>query len=55
VNTPLAVAARSQGLWGPAPPTPEHRRRLTENGFCASFLPEEDKARHLAAVAASQP
>jgi hypothetical protein len=38
-----------------APPTSEHRRRLTQNGFRASFLPEEDKARHLAAVAASQP
>jgi adenosine deaminase len=35
--------------------TPEHRRRLAENSFRASFLPEEDKARHLAAVAASQP
>jgi adenosine deaminase len=35
--------------------TPEHRRRLAENSFRASFLAEEDKARHLAAVAASQP
>ena len=38
-----------------APPTSEHRRRLTQNGFRASFLPEEDEAWHLAAVAASQP
>jgi adenosine deaminase len=31
----------------------EHRRRLAENSFRASFLPEPDKQRHLAAVAAA--
>ena len=29
------------------------RRRLAENSFRASFLPEGDKQRHLAAVAAA--
>jgi adenosine deaminase len=33
--------------------SPEQRRRLAENSFRASFLPEADKARHLAAVAAA--
>lgn len=33
--------------------TPEHRRRLAENSFRASFLPDADKARHLAAVTAA--
>lgn len=32
--------------------TPEHRHRLAENSFRASFLPEADKKRHLAALAA---
>jgi adenosine deaminase len=32
--------------------TPDHRRRLAENSFRASFLPDEDKERHLAALAA---
>ena len=44
----VVAASRALGL------TAEHRRRLAENSFRASFLPEEDKARHLAAVAASQ-
>jgi adenosine deaminase len=30
--------------------TPDHRRRLAENSFRASFLPDDDKERHLAAV-----
>jgi adenosine deaminase len=33
--------------------TPEHRRQLAENSFRASFLPEADKRRHLAALAAA--
>jgi adenosine deaminase len=33
--------------------TAGHRRRLAENSFRASFLPEPDKQRHLAAVAAA--
>jgi adenosine deaminase len=33
--------------------TVEHRRRLAENSFRASFLAEPDKQRHLAAVAAA--
>ncbi|HYF46041.1 MAG TPA: hypothetical protein VD926_07505, partial [Acidimicrobiales bacterium] len=45
----VLAASRALGL------TPEHRRRLAENSFRASFLPEEDKAQHLAALAASQP
>ena len=35
--------------------TAEHRRRLAENSFRASFLPDEEKQRHLAAVAAAAP
>ncbi len=42
-----AAVTRALGL------TPDHRRRLAENSFRASFLPEADKARHLAAVAAA--
>ncbi|MGY1783451.1 adenosine deaminase [Geodermatophilus sp. SYSU D00698] len=42
----VVAVTRALGL------TPEHRRRLAENSFRASFLPEEAKARHLAAVAA---
>jgi adenosine deaminase len=33
--------------------TADHRRRLAENSFRASFLPEPDKQRHLTAVAAA--
>jgi adenosine deaminase len=33
--------------------TPEHRRRLAENSFRASFLTDADKERHLAAVRAA--
>jgi adenosine deaminase len=33
--------------------TADHRRRLAENSFRASFLPEPDKQHHLAAVAAA--
>jgi adenosine deaminase len=33
--------------------TADHRRRLAENSFHASFLPEPDKQHHLAAVAAA--
>ena len=44
----VVATSRALGL------TPEHRRRLAENSFRASFLPEEDKARHLAALAASR-
>jgi adenosine deaminase len=43
----VVAATRALGL------TPEHRRRLAANSFRASFLPEEDKARHLAALADS--
>jgi adenosine deaminase len=45
----VVAASRALGL------TADHRRRLAENSFRASFLPEEDKARHLAALAASRP
>jgi adenosine deaminase len=41
----MAAVTRALGL------TPEQRRRLAENSFRASFLPDEDKERHLAAVA----
>ncbi len=40
-----AAVTRALGL------TADQRRRLAENSFRASFLPEADKARHLAAVA----
>jgi adenosine deaminase len=43
----VVAATRALGLG------PEHRRRLAENSFRASFLPEADKARHLAALAAA--
>ena len=43
----VAAAARALDLTG------EHLRRLAEAGFRASFLPEADKQRHLAAVAAA--
>jgi adenosine deaminase len=33
--------------------TPEHRRRLAENSFRGSFLPDADKKRHLAGVDAA--
>ena len=33
--------------------TAEHRRRLAEHSFRSSFLPEADKQRHLAALAAA--
>jgi adenosine deaminase len=33
--------------------TADQRQRLAENSFRASFLPEADKDRHLAAVAAA--
>ena len=42
----LAAVTRALGL------DAEQRRRLAENSFRASFLPEADKVRHLAAVAA---
>jgi adenosine deaminase len=42
----VAAATRALGL------TAEHRRRLAENSFRASFLPEADKARYLAEIAA---
>jgi adenosine deaminase len=45
----LAAVTRALGL------TPEQRRRLAENSFRASFLPDEEKERHLAAVAAAAP
>ncbi len=41
----LTAVSRALGLTG------EHRRRLAENSFRASFLPEADKQRHLAARA----
>jgi adenosine deaminase len=41
----VAAVTRALGL------TPEHRRRLAENSFRASFLPEADKDRHLADLA----
>jgi adenosine deaminase len=34
---------------------PDQRRRLAENSFRASFLPDADKERHLSAVAAAAP
>jgi adenosine deaminase len=43
----VTAVSRALGL------TAEHRRRLAENSFRASFLPEADKVRHLAAVAAA--
>jgi adenosine deaminase len=43
----VAAVTRALGL------TAEHRRRLAENSFRASFLPDPDKQRHLAAVAAA--
>jgi adenosine deaminase len=43
----VVAATRALGL------TAEHRRRLAENSFRASFLPEQEKARYLAEVAAS--
>jgi adenosine deaminase len=45
----VAAATRALGL------TAEHRRRLAENSFRASFLPEADKARYLAEIAAAAP
>jgi adenosine deaminase len=42
----VAAVTRALGLTG------EHRRRLAENSFRASFLPEADKARFLAEIAA---
>jgi adenosine deaminase len=45
----LAAVTRALDL------TPQHRRRLAETSFRASFLPEADKQRHLAAVAAALP
>jgi adenosine deaminase len=42
----VEAATRALGL------TPAERRRLAENSFRASFLPEADKQRHLAEVAA---
>jgi adenosine deaminase len=43
----VVAATRALGL------TPEERGRLAENSFRASFLPDDDKERHLAAVAAA--
>jgi adenosine deaminase len=43
----LAAVTRGLGL------SSEHRRVLAENSFRASFLPDADKQRHLAAVAAA--
>jgi adenosine deaminase len=45
----VAAVTRALGL------TDGHRRRLAENSFRASFLPEADKERHLAALAAAGP
>ncbi|MGY1808815.1 adenosine deaminase [Blastococcus sp. SYSU D00669] len=42
----VAAVTRALGL------TPAQRRLLAENSFRASFLPDEEKERHLAAVAA---
>ena len=42
----VTAVATALGLTG------EHRRRLAENSFEASFLPAEDKQRHIAALAA---
>jgi len=33
--------------------TADHRRRLAENSFRASFLPDAEKERHLAEIAAA--
>ena len=43
----VAAVTRALGL------SAEQRRRLAENSFRASFLPEADKARHLAEIAGS--
>jgi adenosine deaminase len=43
----VVAVTRALGL------TADDRRRLAENSFRASFLPAEEKARHLAAVAAA--
>jgi adenosine deaminase len=40
----VSAVTRALGL------TPEHRRALAENSFRASFLPDADKERHLAAL-----
>jgi adenosine deaminase len=42
----VVAVTRALGL------TAEHRRRLAENSFRASFLPAADKDRHLAEIAA---
>jgi adenosine deaminase len=49
VHDNVVAVTRALGL------TPAERRRLAENSFRASFLPEVDKERHLAAVAAAVP
>jgi adenosine deaminase len=43
----MTAVTRGLGL------SPDQRRRLAENSFRASFLPDADKDRHLAAVAAT--
>jgi adenosine deaminase len=43
----VTAVSRALGL------TVDERRTLAENSFRASFLPEADKDRHLAAVAAA--
>jgi adenosine deaminase len=43
----MTAVTRGLGL------SPEQRRRLAENSFRASFLPDADKDRHLAALAAT--
>jgi adenosine deaminase len=43
----VTAVTRALGL------TPEHRRRLAENSFRASFLPDAEKERHLAALASA--
>jgi adenosine deaminase len=45
----MAAVTHALGL------TPDDRRRLAENSFRASFLPDSEKDRHLAAVAAAVP
>ena len=47
VHDNLTAVTRALGL------TVEHRRTLAENSFRASFLPEDEKERHLADVAAA--
>ena len=47
VGDNLTAVSRALGL------TAEHRRRLAENSFRASFLPDAEKQRHLAAVDAA--